>query len=294
MMTMAGGGTSSGSLSDDQSLIIDYIIRLAARTIRKTTRRHLIGGYSPTSTILWCSRWRTVPSIRMLGYLQGGGRSDIDGLHGGETIPTTGRTTHPSRSLTPRSMRVDHSHQPVENQINGGKMNGFVTNFVAKFPEIDNPGKVMGYHTAAHVPVYDALASQFLICPHWFAAHPGPTFCNRFYTLTGRLNRDAFGGSSLIFHRMISNRPTRTLDHHGPGVFGISMNTGIARYVCTRVTLPTTPLSLMRTIPRRGSSPVRRRERYRPCRSLIPTSLMNPTAKTMTTERPPILRQGRT
>jgi phospholipase C len=38
------------------------------------------------------------------------------------------------------------------------------------------------------VPVYNALASQFLICQRWFAAHPGPTFCNRFYTVTGRLN----------------------------------------------------------------------------------------------------------
>jgi phospholipase C len=37
------------------------------------------------------------------------------------------------------------------------------------------------------------LAKAFLICQRWFAAHPGPTFPNRFYTLTGRLNRDAFG-----------------------------------------------------------------------------------------------------
>src|SRR5262249_34071164 len=54
-------------------------------------------------------------------------------------------------------------------------------------------GMIMGYHTADHVPVYDALAREFLICQRWFAAHPGPTFCNRFYTLTGRLNRNADG-----------------------------------------------------------------------------------------------------
>src|SRR5262249_19146534 len=34
---------------------------------------------------------------------------------------------------------------------------------------------------------------EFLICQRWFAAHPGPTFPNRFYTMTGRLNRDANG-----------------------------------------------------------------------------------------------------
>jgi phospholipase C len=51
----------------------------------------------------------------------------------------------------------------------------------------------MGYHNAVQVPVYDALAREFLICQRWFAAHPGPTFPNRFYTLTGRLNRDPNG-----------------------------------------------------------------------------------------------------
>ena len=51
----------------------------------------------------------------------------------------------------------------------------------------------MGYYNAGQVPVYDALAREFMICQRWFAAHPGSTFCNRFYTLTGRLNRDSFG-----------------------------------------------------------------------------------------------------
>jgi phospholipase C len=68
-----------------------------------------------------------------------------------------------------------------------------VTSFAAKFPEGVDPGRIMGYHTSAHVPVYDALAREFLLCQRWFAAHPGPTFCNRFYTLTGRLNRNAQG-----------------------------------------------------------------------------------------------------
>ena len=73
-------------------------------------------------------------------------------------------------------------------------MDGFVAEFrQAKYPEIDRSRQDHGLSHAAHVPVYDALASEFLICQRWFAAHPGPTFCNRFYTLTGRLNRDAFG-----------------------------------------------------------------------------------------------------
>ena len=39
----------------------------------------------------------------------------------------------------------------------------------------------------------DALARDFVLGHRWFASHPGPTFCNRFYELTGRLNLDRRG-----------------------------------------------------------------------------------------------------
>jgi phospholipase C len=137
----------------------------------------------------------------MLGYLSKEGgrdgkkRTDIDGLRGGEKNPYKGRS-FPSFPLPDTEFKESppHSHEPVMNQIDGGKMDGFVAAF-AKEREAEgvDPGRIMGYHTVDHVPVYDALASQFLICQRWFAAHPGPTFPNRFYTLTGRLNRDTFG-----------------------------------------------------------------------------------------------------
>jgi phospholipase C len=43
----------------------------------------------------------------------------------------------------------------------------------------------MGYHTAGHVPVFDALARQFCVCDRWFSALLGPTFPNRHYALAG-------------------------------------------------------------------------------------------------------------
>jgi phospholipase C len=67
-----------------------------------------------------------------------------------------------------------------------------VIDFANKYPNVD-PSRIMGYHNSDHVPVYDQLAREFLICGRWFSAHPGPTFCNRFYTLTGRLNRNTNG-----------------------------------------------------------------------------------------------------
>jgi phospholipase C len=43
----------------------------------------------------------------------------------------------------------------------------------------------MGYHTAAHVPTYDFLAREFMVCDRWFAAIPTDTWPNRLYLLTG-------------------------------------------------------------------------------------------------------------
>ena len=54
-------------------------------------------------------------------------------------------------------------------------------------------GRVMGYYTGATVSIYDALARDFAIGHRWFASHPGPTFPNRFYELTGRPNLDTRG-----------------------------------------------------------------------------------------------------
>jgi phospholipase C len=52
---------------------------------------------------------------------------------------------------------------------------------------------VMGHYDGNMLPVYHQLAAQFAICDNWHAAHPGPTWPNRFITLSGRLNQDAFG-----------------------------------------------------------------------------------------------------
>ena len=67
---------------------------------------------------------------------------------------------------------------------------------------------IMGYHTAAHLPMYDLLASQFAICDRWFASLPTDTWPNRLYGLTG--------GSGGVLDtppdgKLISNPPGFTL-----------------------------------------------------------------------------------
>jgi phospholipase C len=135
----------------------------------------------------------------MLGYLSlpadkgGHSRSDVDGLTGAESNTYRG-TTFPVFPLTDTIFAPDppHGYEPVHRAINGGAMDGFVSSFAAERGG-KNAAQIMGHHTAATVPVYDALARDFAIGHRWFASHPGPTFGNRFYALTGQLNLDPRG-----------------------------------------------------------------------------------------------------
>jgi Phosphoesterase family/Ricin-type beta-trefoil lectin domain-like len=135
----------------------------------------------------------------MLGYLslpasQGGmGRTDVDGLKGGEFNEYRG-TQYPSFAVTDSYFPLDppHGHEPTEIAINGGRMDGFALSYATEHGS-GLAGQIMGHQTGSTVQVYDALARDFAIGHRWFASHPGPTFCNRFYTLTGRLNLDPRG-----------------------------------------------------------------------------------------------------
>jgi phospholipase C len=137
----------------------------------------------------------------ILGYLslpqsQGGmGRTEVDGLKGGEFNVANG-VTCPSFAFAATDTIITpdlpHGHEPVFRAINGGKMDGFAQTYADGSGPAVAP-RIMGYHTGVNVPMYDAMARDFGICHRWFAAHPGPTFCNRFYEMTGRLNIDAEG-----------------------------------------------------------------------------------------------------
>jgi len=148
---------------------------------------------------------------QMLGYLSlpvsagGMGRTDVDGLRGGESNPFQGSTT-PSKSFafaagdTAFAPDPSHSYEPVFRQIDAqidgnklaipgtGKMDGFVNSLIIDKYAGGSASRAMGYHTQVNVPVYDALVRDFAFSHRWFASHPGPTFCNRFYATTGRLN----------------------------------------------------------------------------------------------------------
>ena len=69
-------------------------------------------------------------------------------------------------------------------------MNGFLSNFVKKFGrdeflDIKNKINPLAYYTDKLLPTYDFFTKNFLICDRWHASHPGPTWPNRFCTLSG-------------------------------------------------------------------------------------------------------------
>jgi phospholipase C len=186
-----------GVASDGQALTVDYVLPLGQLEPFPENPQHpLDPGRLANVDHVVVLMMENRSFDDMLGYLsKHGGRADIDGLRGGEKNPYKG-LDYASLPLPGTVFIQSPCHEPecVVNQVNGGKMDGFVADFAPRAEAAGrDPGEVMGYYNAAQVPVYDVLAREFLICQRWFAAHPGPTFPNRFYTLTGRLNRDANG-----------------------------------------------------------------------------------------------------
>jgi phospholipase C len=135
----------------------------------------------------------------LLGYLSlpedrgGMGRQDVDGLTGDEVNIYKGTEYRPFEwPTTVFFPGPPNDYESVQRAINGGHMDGFVRSQADAYGD-DAAGRVMAYHTGAAVPQFDALARDFAIGHRWFASHPGPTFPNRFYELTGRPNLDARG-----------------------------------------------------------------------------------------------------
>ena len=129
----------------------------------------------------------------MLGYLSiDGGRTDIDGVPPGRKNAVGGAEypVHPAKSTKlVKAQDPCHSGWCVAEQIAGGAMSGFASNYAKTRKQTypgDTPATVMAYHTGKQLPVYDYLATQFGVCDRWFCSVPGATMPNRCYAVAGR------------------------------------------------------------------------------------------------------------
>jgi phospholipase C len=179
----------------------------------------------------------------MLGYLSlEGGRGDVDGLQAEFANQHNGRS-YPIHHLESTAIAddPDHSASAVDQQIGGGKMNGFVTSFAdalsRRSGQDADPGRVMGYYNGLDVPVYDHLASEFAVCDRWFSSVPGATWPNRLYAICGR----AAGGRDDLPHNLppLYNQPSfvRHLDAHGVSWGWYSFEVGTLRLADARYKL---------------------------------------------------------
>jgi phospholipase C len=140
----------------------------------------------------------------MLGYLSlpteegGKGRDDVDGLKGPQVnVNMLDGTPHPIHHLNYTKFKdetedPDHSGASVDQQL-ANDNGGFVENFArisgqraaAAHEQPPDPGLVMGYYTAAELPVYDHLAAEYCVVDRWFSSVPGATWPNRLYSVAG-------------------------------------------------------------------------------------------------------------
>jgi phospholipase C len=128
----------------------------------------------------------------MLGFLTiEQGRTDIAGPTLAMKNDYRGESfhVHPAvRTTMTKAQDPCHSGWCVDEQLSHD-CGGFVSNFMkTRKSGGANPGVVMAYHPAAHLPVYDFLAREFCVCDHWFCSVPGATMPNRCYAAAGTSN----------------------------------------------------------------------------------------------------------
>ena len=69
-----------------------------------------------------------------------------------------------------------------------GRSSGDMMGFAADLHNrTDSPQLALTVYGQQELPIHYALADEFCVCDRWFAAHPGPTFPNRFATIMGRI-----------------------------------------------------------------------------------------------------------
>ncbi|CAN97323.1 MULTISPECIES: alkaline phosphatase family protein [Sorangium] len=84
---------------------------------------------------------------------------------------------------------VPHEFEDVKRQLCGPRhdgpysdesitMGGFIADRGGEDPDMEDAVRCVG---PGHLRVFNALASEFVICDHWFSSVPGPTFPNRMF-----------------------------------------------------------------------------------------------------------------
>ncbi|EDP53506.1 hypothetical protein KXW98_006496 [Aspergillus fumigatus] len=93
----------------------------------------------------------------------------------------------PDHSITGGNQQVYSTYHP-DSDFDAPNMQGFVAEQIAAYGidgNLSRAGEVINYYTPEHIPVFNAMAENFVLFDRWFAAVPGPTNPNRAYLTSG-------------------------------------------------------------------------------------------------------------
>ena len=92
----------------------------------------------------------------------------------------------PDHSIAGGNMQVYSTDRP-EMEHDTPDMRGFVAEQMRSYPSADKSraAEVINYYTPDHIPVFNAMAENFVLFDRWFASVPGPTNPNRAYLTSG-------------------------------------------------------------------------------------------------------------
>jgi phospholipase C len=135
---------------------------------------------------------------------------------------------------------VGHEFKDVQQQLQfqvdgpgGRKINspkGFVDNYL-KFMK-PRPGQtptkvvandVLGFYDEEDLPFYAFLATHYAYSDRYYCSHPGPTFPNRMYSLTGDVQYDRYG-----FPIIENNNGDNFLLSRAPTIFDLLFRKGVS------------------------------------------------------------------
>ena len=128
----------------------------------------------------------------MLGFLRTARGPEYEGLVGDESNPVVGRAkpvrVQRASEIVPGIVTKifdgpHHDFLHVRDQVAGSAMSGFAQNYEDRFS--GKAETVMTFYTNEELTTYYELAASYKVCDHWFAAHPGPTWPNRWCTFGG-------------------------------------------------------------------------------------------------------------
>ena len=91
----------------------------------------------------------------------------------------------PDHSIAGGNMQVYSQDHPSGNAA--PDMRGFVSEQIRSYPSANKAraAEVINYYTPEHIPVFNAMAENFVLFDRWFASVPGPTNPNRAYLTSG-------------------------------------------------------------------------------------------------------------